>query len=258
MQGGLIGLLLASGAAAFAPLRPAMPGALHLRHGGPSDVRGGGALCVCMQSIAESSPQSGLLRGALASLRLLRYGDLSTMLHACTDQDDVMSAMRVGQRSIFFVAAPSLVKEICVDKAAAFRDREEPPEARGLTLGAYNEWKGTRKALDPAFFRRDELAAHACVAGGKAALMGQHWASRGGVVDLSQDCTALAQSVLLNILFSEDERLWELTRVSVAPKGLAQRALEEALAWLWLLSGTLVCTGRATLVCTSRGTLAWL
>ena len=55
------------------------------------------------------------------------------------------------------------------------------------------------------------------------------------IVDLEQDATALSQSVLLRLLFSLDERLWEHSSVALAPVPLPVRILEEMLAWTWLL-----------------------
>jgi hypothetical protein len=183
------------------------------------------------------------------ALRLLQLGDLASMLSACASLCGAISRVRLGTRDVYFVAKPSLVKEICVEQAAAFPDREALaaedlaagcPLPLGLTLGQYDAWNRSRSILNPSFFRRDELAQHADVLVAKTERMVAHWeehgAGSGSIVDLEQDATALSQSVLLHILFSLDERLWEHSPpVSLAPAPLPTRALEEVLAWKSLL-----------------------
>jgi cytochrome P450 len=183
------------------------------------------------------------------ALRLLQIGDLAGMLSACASSCGAVSRVRLGTRDVYFVAKPTLVKEICVEQAAAFPDREALaaedlaagcPLPLGLTLGQYDAWNRSRSILNPSFFRRDELAQHANVLVAKTERLVAHWeehgAGSGSIVDLEQDATALSQSVLLHILFSLDERLWEQTPpMSLAPAPLPTRALEEVLAWKSLL-----------------------
>jgi hypothetical protein len=182
-----------------------------------------------------------------AALRLLKLGDLSNMLSASAASCGAVSQMQLGRRNVYFVATPALVKEICVEKAGAFPDREALSDADisagcpmplGLTLARYDAWNRARSVLNPSFFRQDELAKHAQVLVGKVQHMITHWEERTShspVIDLQQDCTALSQSVLLHLLFSLDERLWEHSHISVRAVPLPVRVIEEMLAWKWLL-----------------------
>ena len=134
-----------------------------------------------------------------------------------------------------------------MEQAASFPDREALsdedaaagcPAPLGLTIGEYEAWDRSRSILNPSFFRRDELAKHAEILVEKTEQMAANWEERaikGMVIDLEQDSTALSQSVLLQMLFSLDERLWEYSRVQLTPVSLPVRMLEEALAWKRLL-----------------------
>jgi len=185
-----------------------------------------------------------------AALRLLRLGDLSSMLADCVARTrGAVSAMSVGRRHVYFIASPALVKEVCIDQAAAFPDRDMLadedaaagcPAPLGLTLGQHEAWDRARSILNPAFFRQDAIAEHMEVLVDKTERMCAHWEATtreeaAPVFDLEQDATALSQSVLLQLLFSLDERLWEHTEVSLAPAPRPVRLLEELMAWNWLL-----------------------
>ena len=193
-------------------------------------------------------PQQALSVGAV--LRLVLLGDLSNMLADRAVKCGAISMMTVGQREVYFVAAPVLVKEICVDQAAIFPDRDMLtdddvsagyPARLGLTLGQHDAWNRSRSILNPAFFRQDEISDHIQVLVNKTERMCQHWEettasdTEHSVIDLEQDATALSQSVLLQLLFSHDERLWEHSRVSLARRPRLVRLLEEVMAWSWLL-----------------------
>ena len=249
---GLVALLfMLHGSAAFALLK-ALPRAASPRRFYHARRVVCGATAVEAASEIDAMLQHALLPASApspggATLRLLQLGDLAHMLSVRAASCGTLSKMTLGKREVYFIGSPALVKEICVEKASSFPDREALtdedqaagcPMPLGLTLGQYDAWNRSRSILNPSFFRRDELAAHSRVLVENTERMVAHWEERNmtaPIVDLEQDGTALSQSVLLHILFSLDERLWEHSRVSLAPVPLPVRALEEMLAWKWLL-----------------------
>ena len=207
-----------------------------------------GATAAALASMTESSQPTALSVGA--ALRLVQLGDLSSMLvDLASKRGDATSKLTVGKREMYFVASPALVKEICIDQAALFPDRDMLsdqeisagcPAPLGLTLGQHDAWNRSRALLNPAFFRQDNISDHIDVLVDKTQRMCQHWEATAigagkPLIDLEQDATALSQSVLLQLLFSQDERLWEHNVVCLTRHPRPVRLVEEMMAWSWLL-----------------------
>ena len=183
-------------AMAFLPHSASYPPMLRYRGCQANRASGWHGNACCVREHAASRSNVAALRASMprdtpnpggAPLQLLRLGDLSSMLGARAASCGAVSKMTLGTRSVFFIAAPGLVKEVCVDKAAIFPDREKLadediaagcPAPLGLTLGQYDAWNASRSILAPSFFRRDELADHARLLVDMTLQMGAHWEER--------------------------------------------------------------------------------
>lgn len=121
-------------------------------------------------------------------------------------------------------------------KARFFNNRDDfPTPPLGITLGIDDRWESLREVLNPYFFSKKNLSIHVEDVADKAGALVDVWMRRGGEVELSSECTALSQSVLLKILYSTDVPLWERSP-PIRSSNAALALLALAAAWFSLLT----------------------
>lgn len=117
------------------------------------------ATCVHLLSGVGASTH-GFARSAL---ELLRHGDLAALARALGNER--VCARRMNGRDVYFVSCPKLARQVCVEHAAAFADRNDPRSADfGVVSAVGAEWASNRIALRTALVGVEVSAAHARLA----------------------------------------------------------------------------------------------
>jgi cytochrome P450 len=167
---------------------------------------------------------------------LLWHGDLAQLLRSRTPCAPV-SRIRFRDMEVFLLSDPGLVRQVCVQKATLFANRDTCP-ADGLTLAHDDTWSMYRDVLNPAFLSAEPLRRHSDLAEARADEMVDGWLAGGAperVVDLAAECTALARAVLFEILFGARAPLPPPAAVAPPPPP-PLRWLDSAAALLALLA----------------------
>eukprot|EP00960_Hanusia_phi_P009730 283237-Hanusia_phi.AAC.3 len=112
---------------------------------------------------ASNSQHVRCVPAARSTIDLLVHGDLSNLLEHYARNSDVHKTKLCG-REFYLISDPRLVREICVEQAGTFRNREEqqgcPMKAVGLTVAVDKVWEEYRAVLNPSFFKRDKIEEH--------------------------------------------------------------------------------------------------
>jgi hypothetical protein len=146
-----------------------------------------------------------------------KAGQRGVFVRACVRANSLVSQcqsfVQIPSRGFPTFPSKDLMKfaeQVCVTKSRFFKNRDDlPTPPLGITLGIDDKWESLREVLNPYFFSKNNLSIHVQDVADKAMALVDVWMRRGGEVELSSECTALSQSVLLKILYSTDVPLWE-------------------------------------------------
>lgn len=106
---------------------------------------------------------ASLSGSARSALELLRHGDLVALARAHAHEP--VRALRLNGRDVFLLSTTALARQVCVEKASLFTDRnDERAGDFGMVSAVGDEWARNRLALRAALVSAEASAAHARLA----------------------------------------------------------------------------------------------
>lgn len=153
---------------------------------------------------ARTAPPPARPPAFASALRLLRHGDLAAL--AAARADEPVSSVRLNGRIVYLVSETQLARQVCVEHAASFSDRNDRgTHDLGIVSAVGCTWAANRRALSAALMgkrarRAHEAAVQAVVSSDAASALLAAYPSASPARELAPAVRALTATIVARIV----------------------------------------------------------